>query len=78
MIIIPDSNKAQGMIDSHPDTPGQEEYYEVNKIDTIEITDKELDEIGKDIGDEYWSETHTLSQYLKELIKLKIAENKSK
>ena len=91
MRIILDESKAQGMIDSHPDTPEQEEYYEVNKIDTIEIADKELNEIGEaynvhvdtelcaiDSLSLALSRIKPFSRYFKELIELKIAEKEKK
>ena len=72
MIIIPDSNKVTYLVDSHPDTPEDADYLEVSECDTIEITDKELDDIWVDYEQE--SRGQGFSKYFKQLIELKIAE----
>lgn len=90
MRIIPDSNKVTYLVDSHPDTPEDADYLEVSECDTIEITDKELDDIGQaynihvetymnscDLLSEALRQIKPFSKYLKELIELKMAGEKN-
>ena len=75
MIIIPDKTKVVYLIDSHPDTPEDAEYMEVSECDTIEITDKEMDDLyGNFVG----VVNKSFSQKLREFIELKIAEKEKK
>ena len=91
MIIIPDKTKVVYLVDSHPDTPEDAEYMEVSECDTIEIADKEEWNIiyqGYNatyrIGFSRWADwnlywvQYPFSQYLEDLIKLKIAEKEKK
>ena len=80
MIIILDISILPTMEISYPRSGGvRSEYLLCSESDTIEITDKELDEIS----DTYWGRRGTyketsddmeFSEYLNKLIELKIAE----
>lgn len=72
MIIIPDDSKANHMIDSYPDKPDEEDYYEINVINTIKITDKDLDDWWLEYEQE--SKGEGFSKYFKS----KIAEKEKK
>ena len=79
MIIIPDETKAQPMLDSHPDIPEHEEYYDVNVIDTIKLDFEEFLQWCFDerlVGT--WGDTNIrdVPEIIEQFIKSKLQRNK--